>query len=109
MNVSFHYIPPLDSSSPALAFQVTSLVDSYMIWAGITEGNADDVHTAASKGRLTQEWACAMPSLKVLITVNSLVSYLSFIMPKVLCSTFWHVLISIFQHGYRITNGPKTR
>ncbi|KAF8518768.1 hypothetical protein JB92DRAFT_2901589 [Gautieria morchelliformis] len=64
VNVSSHFIPPLNSSSPALAFQVTSLVDSYMIWAGIMEGHAEDVHNAASHGRLTQEWACAMPSLK---------------------------------------------
>lgn len=64
IKVSSHYIPPVNSSSPALAIQVTSLVDSYMIWAGIAEGNAEDVHSAASQGRLTQEWACAMPSLK---------------------------------------------
>jgi proteasome assembly chaperone 4 len=73
--ISSHFIPPLNSSSPALAFQVTSLVDSYMIWAGIMEGNAEDVHNAASRGRLTQDWACAMPSLKVLIKSYKSLSY----------------------------------
>ena len=75
VNVSSYYIPPANPSSPALAFQVTSLVDSYMIWAGTTEGNAQDVDSAASQGRLTQEWACAMPDVKVLITFNSSVLY----------------------------------
>lgn len=73
IQVSSHYVPPVNSTSPALAFQVTSLVDSYMIWAGIMEGNAEDVHNAASHGRLTQEWACAMPSLQVLINFCSFV------------------------------------
>ncbi|KAF8588722.1 hypothetical protein K439DRAFT_1334796 [Ramaria rubella] len=62
ISVSTYYIPPIHINSPPLAFQVTSLIDSYMIWIGIMEGTAENVHAAASNGRLAQEWACAMPS-----------------------------------------------
>ena len=65
IGISSHYVPPFNSSSPALAFQVTSLVDSYMIWVGVTDGRPEDVQSAASRGTLTQDWACAMPSLNV--------------------------------------------
>ncbi|KIJ49671.1 hypothetical protein M422DRAFT_205182 [Sphaerobolus stellatus SS14] len=64
ITVTTHYVPPNDSSSPALAFQITSMVNSYMIWGGITQGGPEDVETAAANGRLAQDWACAMPPSK---------------------------------------------
>jgi len=64
--VTTHYVSPSDSSSPALAFQVTSMVNSYMVWGGIAQGTPEEVESAASNGRLAQDWACAMPPSKVL-------------------------------------------
>ncbi|EIN11884.1 hypothetical protein PUNSTDRAFT_37554, partial [Punctularia strigosozonata HHB-11173 SS5] len=50
---------------PALALQVTSLVDSYMLWVGTTEAKEEDVKSgsAIEQGVLARDWACAMPPL----------------------------------------------
>lgn len=56
------YIPPSDRDLPALALQVMSLMDSYMIWLGVTEEPPERVESAANSGSLCKDWACAMPS-----------------------------------------------
>ncbi|KAF8520411.1 hypothetical protein BU17DRAFT_46552 [Hysterangium stoloniferum] len=64
IQVTSQYVPALNSSFPGLAFQVTSLVDSYMIWIGTMPGSSNDVQLAVANGRLVQDWACAMPPSK---------------------------------------------
>ncbi|KAL4074244.1 hypothetical protein V8B97DRAFT_1931238 [Scleroderma yunnanense] len=56
------YISPSDRELPALALQVTSLTDSYMVWLGVTEEPPEAVKNAARSGSLCRDWACAMPS-----------------------------------------------
>ncbi|KIJ19173.1 hypothetical protein PAXINDRAFT_69942 [Paxillus involutus ATCC 200175] len=56
------YIPPPEPTLPALALHVTSLVDSYMLWAGVTEEPPETVQNAPRSGSLCRDWACAMPS-----------------------------------------------
>jgi proteasome assembly chaperone 4 len=62
ISVETKYFPSPDSSLPALALQVTQLVDSYLLWIGVFEGLPDEVHKAPLHGRLTRDWACAMPT-----------------------------------------------
>jgi hypothetical protein len=66
------YLPSEDSSLPALALQVTRLVDSYMLWIGTTELPNDQVELAPSQGALAKDWACAMPPLSVSLAVFDL-------------------------------------
>ncbi|KAF9263310.1 hypothetical protein L218DRAFT_902319 [Marasmius fiardii PR-910] len=47
-----------DPSIPAFALQITQLVDSYMLWVGLT---SEDVSQAAARGNLCRDWTCAMP------------------------------------------------
>ncbi|KAH7929821.1 hypothetical protein BV22DRAFT_1028999 [Leucogyrophana mollusca] len=56
------YLPPSDPSFPALALRVTSLVDSYMLWVGVTDESVDSVDNAPLSGSLCKDWACAMPA-----------------------------------------------
>ncbi|KIK97798.1 hypothetical protein PAXRUDRAFT_135570 [Paxillus rubicundulus Ve08.2h10] len=56
------YIPPAEPTLPALALHVTSLVDSYMLWVGVTEEPPETVENAPRSGALCRDWACAMPS-----------------------------------------------
>jgi proteasome assembly chaperone 4 len=63
--VEARYIPAPDPSLPALAIQITRLVDSYMLWVGTTELEAQDVAKAPLFGGLSKDWACAMPPNKV--------------------------------------------
>lgn len=56
------YISPSDSSLPAVALQITRMVDSYMLWVGTTENMAEDVAKAPMQGNLCRDWACAMPA-----------------------------------------------
>ncbi|KAF8839491.1 hypothetical protein BDN67DRAFT_969999 [Paxillus ammoniavirescens] len=56
------YIPPPEPTLPALALHVTSLVDSYMLWVGVTEEPPETVQNAPRSGSLCRDWACAMPS-----------------------------------------------
>lgn len=62
VHVEIKYIPAPDLSLPALAVQVTRLVDSYMLWAGTTDVSADDVQNVTLQGHLAKDWACAMPA-----------------------------------------------
>ena len=56
---------------PCILLQVTVLVGSYMIWAGVSdvsitpEEPQDVLEHRISHGRLASDWACAMPPLKV--------------------------------------------
>jgi proteasome assembly chaperone 4 len=61
ISVQTKYLPASDPSLPALALQVTRLVDSYMLWVGTTERSLEDVSIAPSEGSLARDWACAMP------------------------------------------------
>ncbi|TFK54132.1 hypothetical protein OE88DRAFT_1711083 [Heliocybe sulcata] len=63
IHVSSRYIPSSDSTLPALALQVTHLVDSYMLWIGSTEDPPEEVDIAPLRGSLAKDWACAMPSI----------------------------------------------
>lgn len=63
--VEVHYVSPPDPSLPALAIQITRLVDSYMLWVGITALDPDNVSKAPALGSLAGDWACAMPPNKV--------------------------------------------
>ncbi|KAJ8588858.1 hypothetical protein M405DRAFT_696736, partial [Rhizopogon salebrosus TDB-379] len=60
--VSSKYVASSDPSLPALALQITSLVDSYMIWVGVTNQPPESVQNAARSGLLGRDWACAMPA-----------------------------------------------
>ncbi|KZS93920.1 hypothetical protein SISNIDRAFT_484886 [Sistotremastrum niveocremeum HHB9708] len=63
MSVSTRYIAaPPDSSLPALVIQLTTLVDSCMIWIGITQEAEEMAEKVVESGRLGSDWACAMPS-----------------------------------------------
>lgn len=62
ISVSSKYIAPSDPSLPALALQITSFVDSYMIWIGATNQPPESVQNAARSGSLCRDWACAMPA-----------------------------------------------
>ncbi|KDQ21604.1 hypothetical protein BOTBODRAFT_168843 [Botryobasidium botryosum FD-172 SS1] len=70
IGVSVHHFPGT-SLAPAIIVQVTHLQDSYMVWAGTTESNsdaeADVVAQIEQRGRLTRDWACAMPSIRELM------------------------------------------
>ncbi len=58
---------------PYILLQVTALVESYMIWAGVSEvaitssESQDVLEQRISHGRLASDWACAMSPLKVRI------------------------------------------
>ncbi|KAH7911983.1 hypothetical protein BJ138DRAFT_1084495 [Hygrophoropsis aurantiaca] len=54
-------ILPSDPSLPALALRITSLVDSYMLWVGVTDQPAENIENAPPSGSLCKDWACAMP------------------------------------------------
>ncbi|KAI0744059.1 hypothetical protein C8Q80DRAFT_1184818 [Daedaleopsis nitida] len=62
IHVETRYIPPAEMAVPALAVQITRLVDTYMLWVGTTDVEEKDVHNAPSQGCLGRDWACAMPS-----------------------------------------------
>ncbi|KLO05748.1 hypothetical protein SCHPADRAFT_838956 [Schizopora paradoxa] len=54
-----------DASLPPLVMQITHLVGSYMIWIGTTDVQPENMEAAISRGRLCQDWACAMPPTSV--------------------------------------------
>ncbi|GBE80682.1 hypothetical protein SCP_0304010 [Sparassis crispa] len=62
IHVKTRYIPPPEPSLPALAVQVTEMVDSYMLWIGTTNEPAESVQNAPLQGCLARDWACAMPT-----------------------------------------------
>lgn len=59
------YFAHQDESIPAVAVQVTTLVNSYMVWIGTTDRQPEQVQRAPSEGNLCRDWACAMPPLSV--------------------------------------------
>ena len=61
IHVETRYIPPAELAVPALAVQITRLVDTFMIWAGTTDSEPKEVHNAPLQGCLSKDWACAMP------------------------------------------------
>ncbi|KZT10956.1 uncharacterized protein LAESUDRAFT_741287 [Laetiporus sulphureus 93-53] len=63
-HISFRtrHVRPADPSLPALALQVTHLIDSYMLWVGTTDETAEEVYKAPLQGNLARDWACAMPA-----------------------------------------------
>ena len=65
ISVETRHISPSDSSLPALALQVTRLVDSYVLWIGTTELLPDEVQKAPLYGRFARDLACAMPAVDV--------------------------------------------
>lgn len=54
------FVPPAEPTQPALAVEITRLVDSYMVWVGVTAETAETVGDAARSGSLCKDWACAM-------------------------------------------------
>ncbi|KZV74452.1 hypothetical protein PENSPDRAFT_626008 [Peniophora sp. CONT] len=61
IRVETRFQPPQEDGIPAIALQVTCLLNSYMIWAGAT--GDEDAQTAVNAGRLVADWACAMPPI----------------------------------------------
>ncbi|TFK93714.1 hypothetical protein K466DRAFT_511009 [Polyporus arcularius HHB13444] len=61
IHVETRYIPSAELAVPALAVQITRLVDTVMIWAGTTDSEPEEVHNAPLQGCLSKDWACAMP------------------------------------------------
>ncbi|EIM81218.1 uncharacterized protein STEHIDRAFT_42849, partial [Stereum hirsutum FP-91666 SS1] len=60
-------------SLPTLALQVTSLVNSYMLWIGTTRGEeSKKAEEAVMGGCVARDWACAMPPLGVRSSGTSL-------------------------------------
>lgn len=59
------YFASADGSLPPFAVQLTTLNESYMIWAGVTDESAaaDQGARAMGQGRLGGDWAVAMPSV----------------------------------------------
>lgn len=62
IDVITKFIAPAEVTLPALGVHITRLVDSYMIWVGVTEERAETVEDAPRRGLLCRDWACAMPS-----------------------------------------------
>ncbi|KAF8124955.1 hypothetical protein EV363DRAFT_694363 [Boletus edulis] len=61
VSVGTKYIAPAEATLPALGVHITRLVDSYMVWVGVTEETAESVGDAPQSGSLCRDWACAMP------------------------------------------------
>ncbi|KAN0112020.1 hypothetical protein V8E52_007937 [Russula decolorans] len=66
ISVETRYFPSSVASSPALALQVTCLVDSYMLWIGVTEELEENASRAILRGHLGKDWAVSMPPWKTL-------------------------------------------
>lgn len=73
MRVETKYIAPNDHGLPALALQVTCLVNSYMLWIGATQ--EEDAEKALAAGRLAGDWACAMPPSVVRLVHSSMLNH----------------------------------
>lgn len=63
VHVETRFQPPQEEGIPAIALQITCLVNSYMLWAGAT--GEEDAESAVTAGRLVADWACAMPPISV--------------------------------------------
>ncbi|KAF8499736.1 hypothetical protein F5888DRAFT_1610719 [Russula emetica] len=71
ISVETKYFPSSGASSPALALQVTCLVDSYMLWIGVTEELEENASRAILQGHLGKDWAVSMPPWKTLPATGS--------------------------------------
>lgn len=65
INVSSHLVRPANIYLPRVVIQVTSLTDSYMVWASAMQETPADLDQAVRNGRLTHDWACAIPPTKL--------------------------------------------
>lgn len=65
MKTETFYYASEDGALPPFVVQLTTMKDSYMIWAGVTDASAaaDNGAQAIAQGRLGHDWAVAMPSL----------------------------------------------
>lgn len=72
IKVETKVIHSVEPSLPALALQITTMVDSYMLWIGTTDTSPEDVPKAPLQGNLARDWACAMPptSVRILVCIN---------------------------------------
>ena len=61
ISVRTKYIAPAEAGLPALGVHITRLVDSYMVWVGVTDETAETVENAPQSGSLCRDWAYAMP------------------------------------------------
>jgi len=56
-------LPSSKPTLPPLVLHVIHLVDSYMLWVGVSSsGDLDDAQRAIVDGSLCKDWACAMPT-----------------------------------------------
>lgn len=63
MKAEFTVLPSSDPTLPPLVLHVIHLVDSYMLWIGVSSsGDVDDAQRAILNGNLGRDWACAMPA-----------------------------------------------
>jgi Proteasome assembly chaperone 4 len=76
ISVETKYFPSSGASSPALALQVTCLVDSYMLWIGVTEELEENASRAILQGHLSKDWAVSMPPWKVRNSRNEGIGWL---------------------------------
>jgi proteasome assembly chaperone 4 len=76
ISVETKYFPSSGASSPALALQVTCLVDSYMLWIGVTEELEENASRAILQGHLGKDWAVSMPPWRVRNSWNEEVRWL---------------------------------
>lgn len=70
ISVKTKYLPSSEQSLPALALQVTRLVNSYMLWIGTTDVSPEDISKAPLQGSLARDWACAMAPSTVCVIVT---------------------------------------
>lgn len=61
ITITTRYLAPKTPGLPALVLQVTQLVDSYMVWVGISDGGPEVKERTAAQGQLCRDWAVAMP------------------------------------------------
>ncbi|KAH6914369.1 hypothetical protein BKA70DRAFT_1095475 [Coprinopsis sp. MPI-PUGE-AT-0042] len=61
ISVSTTFLESRKPTLPSLVLQVTSLVDSYMLWVGVCDGTAESKERAIIQGSLCKDWAVAMP------------------------------------------------
>jgi proteasome assembly chaperone 4 len=51
-----------DPTLPPLVLHIIHLVDSYMLWIGVSSsGDGNDAQRVILNGNLCRDWACAMP------------------------------------------------
>ncbi|EJD42680.1 hypothetical protein AURDEDRAFT_67329 [Auricularia subglabra TFB-10046 SS5] len=62
-----------DGVLPPFVVQLTTMKDSYMIWAGVTDASAaaDNGAQAIAQGRLGNDWAVAMPTVSAQLAAGT--------------------------------------